>query len=204
MTRIYQTNFPLTENPISEGGRWLSGRSHGLDWADVITTPGLARGILSTAEFDDPTAILTGNWHPDQEAQGVVYSVNPTEVYYQEVEIRLRAALLPHVCTGYEIFFRCLKTDAAYMNIVRWDGPLAKFTYLVSRTGAQYGVAHGDVIRATVIGSRISAYVNDRLIESVEDDTYPSGSPGIGFNYGCGETYGDHGFSAFMAREIEG
>jgi len=32
---------------------------------------------------------------------------------------------------------------------------------------------------------------------SVTDDTFESGSPGIGFNFGCGDTYVDHGFTNF-------
>src|SRR5690349_19703043 len=36
--QTYTTTFPLTENPISEGGRWNSGGAVGLDWHDVSTT----------------------------------------------------------------------------------------------------------------------------------------------------------------------
>jgi hypothetical protein len=28
----YTTNFPLTENPIFEGGHWINGLINGLDW----------------------------------------------------------------------------------------------------------------------------------------------------------------------------
>ena len=208
MSRIYTTNFQSTENPISEGGNWTSGRAHGLDWADVLTTSGLARGCAAPAgcaglvPYDDPTAILTGDWGPDQEVRAKVYSVNQTESYYQEVEIRLRSTLRAHICTGYEIFFRCLKTPNAYLNIVRWEGPLAKFTYIWQHQGTEYGVADGDVVRATVLGNRISAYINDRLMATVEDNTYLTGSPGMGFNYGCGDTYGDFGFTSFTAMEL--
>src|SRR5438046_7973905 len=31
----YTTNFPLTENPISEGGNWINGLTNGIDWSDV-------------------------------------------------------------------------------------------------------------------------------------------------------------------------
>ena len=49
----YTTNFPLTANPISEGGAWLSGKAAGLDWTDVRTTPGKAFGT------QDGTAVGT-------------------------------------------------------------------------------------------------------------------------------------------------
>jgi hypothetical protein len=40
----YTTSFPVTENPISEGGKWISGRAVGLDWTDVRTTPWFGQG----------------------------------------------------------------------------------------------------------------------------------------------------------------
>ena len=73
-------------------------------------------------DYDDPTAVLTGEWGRNQHGQGRVYSKNPTEEYFQEVQIRLRHTMRPNFCSGYEIFFRCLKTDAAYAEIVRWNG----------------------------------------------------------------------------------
>src|SRR5215469_13635132 len=37
----YTTNFPIAEDPISEGGKWINGKTIGLDWSDVATIPGL-------------------------------------------------------------------------------------------------------------------------------------------------------------------
>ena len=34
--RSYRTSFQTDEDPISEGGIWLNGRTDGIDWADVI------------------------------------------------------------------------------------------------------------------------------------------------------------------------
>ena len=71
---------------------------------------------------------------------------------FQEVEIRLRSTLTPHRCTGYEIFFRCLKTDNGYAEIVRWNGKIGDFTSLRKLIGPQYGVRDGDVVEATISG----------------------------------------------------
>src|SRR5260221_2997308 len=49
----YSTSFPLTENPISEGGRWVNGGLLGLDWTNVSTTPGLAIGHQVAASYTD-------------------------------------------------------------------------------------------------------------------------------------------------------
>ena len=62
--RTYHSNFPKTENPISEGGNWINGGTTGLDWGNVLTTPGKVFGDQTpgTPPYKDPTAILTGSW----------------------------------------------------------------------------------------------------------------------------------------------
>jgi len=199
--QTYTTSFPLTENPISENGRWITGKSVGLDWADVSTTPGLAIGRESgSTGFDDATALLTGRWGADQTAQATVYTVNQSESTSQEVELRLRSSLAAHLSTGYEIFFRCSKTATAYVSIVRWNGLLGDFTYLLDQHGAQYGIANGDVIKATIIGNVITAYLNGVEVARVTDDTYATGNPGMGFFLqGAAGTNGDYGFTTFTA-----
>ena len=201
--QTYRTEFSLAESPISEGGKWISGGTIGIDWGDVLTTSGLAIGRDGPLKFGDPTALLTGDWGPDQTAEATVYSRNQTKTQWQEVEIRLRSSLSAHRCTGYEILFRCLKTEDAYMEVVRWNGLVGDFTYLSRNRGLQYGVANGDVIKATIIGNNIKVYINGKLLDTVNDDTFATGNPGIGFNYGCGETYGDFGLTSFMVTDAE-
>jgi hypothetical protein len=200
--RTYATSFPLTEDPISENGSWINGKAVGLEWFDVVTTPGLAQGTYSPVTYSDPTALLTGTWGPDQTVQATVYSVNQTESYYQEVEIRLRSQMSAHSNTGYEINFRCLKNANAYMQIVRWNGALGSFTYISSYSGAQYGVSTGDVVKASIVGSTIRVYINDVLMGTGTDSTYSAGNPGIGFDYGCGSTYRDFGFTSLVASSL--
>src|SRR5215467_16221110 len=73
----YTTSFPLTENPISEGGLWTNGKTAGLDWSDVRTTPGLAFGTETGAtDFNDSIATLAGSWNADQSATATVHTVN--------------------------------------------------------------------------------------------------------------------------------
>jgi hypothetical protein len=203
VTGTYTTQFPLTEKPISEDGNWVNGGTVGLDWHNVVTKPGLAMGTDSPVAYSDPTAILTGTWGADQAVEATVYSVNPTSSLYQEVEIRLRSQISAHSITGYEILFRCLKTTGAYMQVVRWNGSLGDFTYLSSHSGPQFGVANGDVVKASIFGNTIRVYINNALVDSVNDSTYASGNPGIGFNFGCGTTYEDFGFTKFTAIEFD-
>ena len=67
----YATVFPAAENPISEGGRWINGKTVGLDWANVVTTPGLAFGTESgSVGYDDATALLVGTLGADPDSEG--------------------------------------------------------------------------------------------------------------------------------------
>ena len=219
--RSYRTSFPVDEDPISEGGIWLNGRKDGIDWADVITRNGevfgavtrmavaerrVEQGNLDTAaagetapegDYDDPTAVLAGTWGRNQHAKAEVFSRKPTDEYFQEVEIRLRSTIAPHRCTGYEIFFRCLKTDDGYAEIVRWNGKIGDFTSLAKLSGPEYGVEDGDTVEASIVGNVIKGYINGVEMISASDGVFGEGSPGVGFNFFVGDTNVDHGFRYF-------
>jgi hypothetical protein len=83
--------------------------------------------------------------------QGTVFEfVN--ENAFQEVEIRLRSTMEPHSCTGYEVFFRCLKTEDGYAEIVRWNGKIGDFTSLAKLSGDLDLHVRGTAARPAVIG----------------------------------------------------
>jgi YVTN family beta-propeller protein len=201
--RSYSTRFQLDEDPISEGGKWINGEKDGIDWYNVITKNGIAYGAVTQGDYTDPTALLTGTWGKNQKVKARVFSRNQTEKYYQEVEIRLRSRIAPHLCTGYEVFWRCLKTPNAYAEIVRWNGKIRDWTSLKKLTGAQYGVKDGDLVEASIVGNVIKGFVNCVEVISVTDDTFSEGSPGIGFNYGVGETNGDFGFTSYEVESYD-
>src|SRR5207344_3173850 len=98
----YSTNFSLMENPISESGRWINGGVQGIDWTNVRTTGGMAVGTMpgNGYQYADSTAVLTGNWGPDQTAQAVVVTGNQNISAVEEVELRLRTTIVPHSITG--------------------------------------------------------------------------------------------------------
>ena len=198
----YTTNFSLTENPISENGKWIDGKTVGLDWANVRTSPGLAHGTQTdTIQYDDSTAILTGTWGPDQSAWATVHTVNQTSAMVEEVEIRLRTTISAHGITGYEVNFRCTADGSQYVQIVRWNGPLGNFTLVDSRPGP--GLHNGDVVKAAISGSTITAYVNGTAIFSAEDSAFTTSSPGMGFYIqgGSAAQEGDYGFTSFAATD---
>jgi hypothetical protein len=218
--RSYSTDFPLKENPISEGGIWLNGRKDGIDWIDVISGGGYAYGEVSRmtsaerrveqgnlgpaegdrdpeGDYDDPTAVLTGSWGANQLGRARVFSRNPTDEYFQEVQIRLRSTIEPNWCTGYEVFWRCLADEQGYAEIVRWNGKIGDWTSLARLVGTGYGVKDGDLVEASIFGDVITGSINGKEVISVTDGVLSGGSPGIGFNFFVGETNVDHGFWHF-------
>ena len=203
----YSTNFPVAQNPISQGGSWYNGADDGIDWCNVQTSIGYAWGVgPCLVSYADPTAILKGTWGPDQTVQATARIAMTNASYYQEIELRLRTTVRAHSITGYEINFG---VSHAYLEIVRWNGPLADFTYLGSSckypsvcgrvTG--FTIQNGDVAKATISGSTISVYVNGNLRARATDGTYTTGNPGIGYNYGCGTSYANFAWENFSASD---
>ena len=224
--RSYKTEFKKNETPISEGGLWLNGRKDGIDWCDVLVKDGVAFGEVSrnqvaerraeqatlgagaatgaaVGDYDDPTAVLTGQWGPNQYGKVKVFSRNQTDKYFQEVQIRLRHNMKPNFCNGYEVFFRVLDTDAGYAEIVRWNGPVGGWTSLKKLIGKKFGVKDGAIIEASIVGSVITGYLNGVEMISVVDDNIKSGAPGIGFNFGVGTTNADHGVTSFEVHTYD-
>ena len=202
----YSTNFPLTENPISEGGKWVNGGTAGLDWSNVSTTPGLAIGHEIGADFTDATAVLQNmTWAPDQKASAVVFSTDSSvDNCSQEVELRLRTSVAANNIAGYEIDYEFSTNSTGYMQIVRWNGPVGDFEVLQTFSGPQFGIINGDTVSATIVGNVITAYKNGVRQGQATDSTFSTGSPGMGFNLnntvsGCSGTNATYGFSSFSA-----
>jgi hypothetical protein len=200
--RTYATTFPRAENPISEGARWTNGKTAGRDWTDVRTKPGLAFGTESGASgYDDATALLTGDWGPDQTVEATVHAVNPqrSDKVWEEVEIRLRSTLSAHRCAGYEVLFELPPHN--FCQVVRWNGKLGDWTSL-GYLGK--GVHDGDTVKATITGTVIEVFINGVSQGRVTDATYATGSPGMGFYLqGASGVNGDYGFTRFSASARE-
>ena len=170
------------------------------------TTSGLAYGTQSGSNgYDDSTAILAGNWGPNQDVSATVHSVNQqTGNVFEEVELRLRTSISAHSITGYEVNFRCTHDGSQYTQVVRWNGKLGSFTEIDGRTGP--GIYNGDTVRATIAGNTISVYINGSVIFTVTDSTYGTGSPGLGFflQGGSSNLDSDFGFTTYTASDGQG
>lgn len=205
-SQTYTTKFEGTEDPLSEGGKWIH---NGQDWTTIRKKDGIAHGTQTGTKkgdkkYDDSYAHLTG-FPPDQEAWGVVHIAKPNSSCHQELEILLRFTSSAHSTTGYECFARCLSNQSSYLEIVRWDGPLGKFTYLTRKHGPDYGLKHGDTLKASMVGNVITVYINGVKKAEATDNTFKTGNPGIGTYLECDGGQGidsnsDFGFSNFTAR----
>jgi hypothetical protein len=202
--KTYNTLFPLTEDPISEGGNWINGLTTGLDWNNCKSPGNKAVGATGSTSlgYDDPTAILTGTWGANQTVSATVFVINRQVDFYGEVELRVRSGISANSCTGYEIIFSARDDSSAYCQIVRWNGPINDFTYVKKISGSQCHISTGDVVKATIFGNTIRAYINNVEILSGTDGTFASGNPGIGF-YFTGKTGSieDFGFTSFSASD---
>lgn len=202
----YTTNFPLNENPISQGGHWVNGGVVGLDWNNVATAGGLAFGTEPNGapNYADSTAILTGTWGPNQTVTATVFSVNEslcTGSCFEEVELRLRSNISANDITGYEVSFRVQNDGTQYAQVVRWNGALGDFTLIDARSGP--GLNNGDTVEATISGSTIGVYINSNLIFTASDSTYTTGNPGMGFYLqgGSASLQSDYGFTMYSATD---
>lgn len=211
----YSTSFPANENPINEIGlTWLNGLVDGLDWLNIRSSGGVAFGTRTPADTGDavdPTAILRDlggvPWGQNQTAQATFVTFGGP-LAAKEVELRLNSTMVPHSSAGYEILYEVSGTVA----IVRWNGPLANYTFLAPVTNIPGragigGLMTGDILKATNVNGLISAYLNDVLLLQVTDTTFTGGAPGFGLNtYGTAlnSEYGLSDFTAFSAGSTGG
>lgn len=206
-SQFYSTNFPATENPISEGGAW----THlGTSWSAIRTTGGHAIGTQAGGGgTDDSYAHLSG-FNPDITVDGTVWlSGTLTGNGNRELEILLRWADTSSTATGYECNFAITgPSSGGYQQIVRWNGAFNNFTILNQETSFPSGTwppANGDIIRATISGNTITTYINKngglgfQQIGTTTDSTYTTGNPGIGQYIDFGADPTQFGFSSYTA-----
>jgi hypothetical protein len=205
----YHTTFPATENPLSEGGRWISGGLSGI-YGDVQTVSGQAFGtvVSPSPPYTDPTAVLAGAWGPLQTAEAVVKCAS-VFAQNQEVELRLLTQITPRRIVGYEFLWSV--TNNPYREIVRWDTDASNGAFFSVTGGAVFAsqIFTGMRIKATVSSAGLltlytdygSGYVQEA---SGTDTNYRSGSPGLGMfqHAGSTSTLPDFGLTSYSAWSL--
>jgi hypothetical protein len=215
MGKTYTTSFPITENPISEGGQWVVGSAAGSNlWGNVQTTPGFAFGVNEPTSYGDPTALLQGKWGPDQTAQTTVKIATTPTGAYQEAEVRLRTTISSGTITGYEVYASVVPSSP-YCHIASWGGPNGVWVNMDVNAPSLF-LKNGDVLKGTITGTNpvtITMFVNGTQVVSVKDSgTYTfsdgkhygpwtTGNPGIGFYNNRDNNWNRFGFSSFTASD---
>jgi len=206
------TNFPATENPISEGGRWINGKSVGLGWNNVRTSPGKAHAAqfvgLSGNRYDDCLAHLNTSFTPNQYAQGTVHRVagyrNSTDKH--EIELLLRFRITANSARGYEVLWG----QDGEIWVVRWNGPLGNYTAFeasaLPNSDANKAV-DGDVLRAEISGNIITVKRNGLTVvrqdvTALGGTTWTDGQPGVGFWPTAGSTLDAYGWKNYQAGSL--
>jgi hypothetical protein len=210
----YSTAFSSTQNPISEGGRFITSTTPGVNWSGLrlggcgclpvapiaITAPGLAQSPNIGGRVGDALAVATGTWGPDQTVTIKVADIPPTRKGYEEIEIRLRTD--PATGRGYEIAWAY---NHQYLLIAAWNGGgvagAPAYTTFVDARGPQYAISPGDTLRASISGNVITVHTNGKQIYQYTDtkNSFALGNPGFGFNEGPAGNYGIKSFSAISS-----
>lgn len=137
----YTSNFPLTQNPLSEGGIWIPGASSP-PRTNVQSDGSHAFGTMFSfngTDFNDSISVVNIAWPADQWVLGQLW--NTGAVSGQEAELVLWGTIQPTNNTGLELD-GVLATG--HLDLVSWDGPPNAFTNRASATGITY--THGDYI----------------------------------------------------------
>jgi RNA polymerase sigma factor (sigma-70 family) len=201
----YSTNFPLTENPISEGGAWVRGGVEGLDWNNPKTSSGHATASVAASRYNDCIAHPNRpSFHAAQYAQGTVYLANgyTGNGGKHAVELLLRFSISAHNARGYEVLW----DTSGGIAVVRWNGPPGNFTSLW--TGPAPKPVDGDVLRAEIAGRVISVYRNGSRLATIDvtsqgGTVWSSGQPGIGFWPVDGALPDSFGWKSFEAGSLK-
>lgn len=193
----YTTTFPTTENPISQGGRWVCGSTSTgtTSWNDMRVTAGLAfgkqDGLQGAGVYNDSVCMLTGTWSNQQDITGVAKATAQvcTGSDYEEVELLARWEIHASYTRGYEANIRNCSSANHYIGIVKWlgpsGGPGVQFTQLGSNCTSFTGLFDGDTVRFTVTGTStttLTVYINgvSSCVQTDSSAPWTDGNPGMG------------------------
>ena len=204
-TGSYTTNFPDTENPISEGGKWTNTVS--ATWNNSVSTvggsPGHAVGLNSTG-FNDSIAMLTGSFTADQKVTVTAFR-GTGAIGAAEIELLLRMTMVPG--SPDKVFTYEIDVIPAQHEIVivRWNGQQGVFTNLAS--GSILTINDGDVIEATITGPAnavaITVTLNGITVVTANDPAgYATGNPGMGFDAGTPANGANFGIRSYTATSF--
>lgn len=210
----YETSFPGSEDPISEGGVWL-GAGGFPNNNRLKKVSGIACGIaVGTAPPWDPQAYVTGFASNGQRVDATVF-VDPAMGNCQhELEILLRTSDNGTYIRAYEVNCQFGQALIGALVLYRWNGDGSADALPGGGSIVQNGgvFASGDLFSASVTGDTVSIYWNNILQYQITDSSPQKISTGAGCglavfrrdtaNGGCDDTFDTStGFTHFVADD---
>jgi hypothetical protein len=183
----YSTNFPLTENPISENGAWFSPNAN---WTRPRTSSGIAYGTQtgsSAPPFDDSIACMANPaWlaYPNHWCSGVVH--RDVGALSQEIELFVRCDFTNTNARGYEIDIK----EGGAFHFIRWNGAPDDFTPMVMDITNNVDCSDLSDFKASVLGPVITVTCKGLFCASLDVQQwavdhggayFADGVPGMGF-----------------------
>jgi hypothetical protein len=214
--RVYQTDFPYTQNPISESSNWSNNTSLTGHTAVQIQNAGNATGTAVTGAtpppYRDGVAVLNGAWQNNQGGCITLHTVNQNASIFEESEIRLRTTVGSTLAApGWEFNIRNLTAGGtlySQINQINSDGTFA------TATGVTAQANDGDYFCAVANGTTLASFQwlasenfsTKHALATTTNATYPTGKVGIGFYLQGGTTanYADFGAKNFTGVDATG
>ena len=210
--KSYTTSFPLTENPLSEGGAW-----HHLDptlkvvRTEVLNGVHVAHGTQTgSGGYDDSNAYLSG-FSQDHSIEGTVWvspSIQASATPFTEIEVLLRwrddnpPFSTPYgvtSATGYEIN---INHTGQYLQLGSFKGPLlaSAASPPVPKTGDKF---KAQVVTNANGTATIKVYWNGvEKINFTHSTPVLGGNPGVGFYIAGSGINNQFGFSSITATDL--
>lgn len=179
--------FPVDENPISQGGKWITGLTGG-SWRAPHSVGGVLCANGENTDVDDSimhaNQASTAVGHDYHLTATVKRAANYVPSDGHEVELH-HFEIGPGFARGIEITFQYF-SDPSSQNLqgVIWNGAfndldLSTLGGLSVNGGGQ--IRDGDDLSIRKIGNQFSILHNDLVICSFTNSQFPNGNPGVGF-----------------------
>ena len=213
----YETDFPDTENPLSQGGIWLGGDQGGaMPFENMRTTPGRCFGTVLIEPGDIYNDSL-GHINPafreysaDQFVEGQIFwdtGYSPVSTHEALLGLRAKSSVAgPSFYEYYELLFN---PGSQGMQLFWQDGTMGGYHEVtLSGPGFFEGVQNGSWLRGEVVGSAFSIYMWNGaewdLGFTGADSNNTYGQPGLGAfaRVGSGMDYARFCWSYFRCGNL--
>jgi hypothetical protein len=179
------------ENPLSQGGKWITGLSAGFWKAPAVINGVACASVPNDSDADDSIAVPNPalfSFGSDYYIEATVRrAANYVNTSGHEIELHMQRLINPGnpgTSPGIECTWQFLDTPSSQsQQLVIWPGAPNQFDTStlggVTVTGG-FEILDGDVLAFRKSGNNYFIYHNDVQICTFTNNTFSSGGPGIG------------------------